>query len=78
MIWQDAVLTAASVSFSVALLPMVWRRQPPPLSSCLITALGLTAIVACYATLGSLDFATASTATTAALWWILAAMAFLL
>jgi hypothetical protein len=75
VIWQDAALTATSVAFTVGVVPMVWKRLPPPVFTCLVTAAGLTTLVVCYATLGSLGLTAAAESLGAGLWWVLAAMA---
>jgi len=72
MTWQSFVLGGVSIVFAVALVPAVAKKQGPPLISCIMTGLGMTAIIICYITLGGLGFAGASTSVTAALWWILA------
>jgi len=72
MTWQNFVLGAVSIVFSIALIPAVIKRQGPPLISCVMTAVGTTTVIICYITLGGLWFASASTAVIAILWWILA------
>lgn len=72
--WQDTVLSIISITFTIALVPALYKREPPPLFSCVLTALGLTGIVICYATLGSLGWSAICTASTALCWWALAYM----
>jgi len=72
MTWQSFVLGAVAICFSLALVPAVMKRQGPPLSSCIVTALGMMAIIVCYITLGHLWFASATLALNASIWWALA------
>lgn len=69
--WQDTVLTIGSLVFIAALLPMVFGRRKPALSSALLTGSVLLVFSAAYASL-SLTFAAVTTAVTAALWMTLA------
>lgn len=52
MIWQDAVIMAGSFGLTVALVPAVLRRQPPPMSTCLVFGGILCVFAVCFATLG--------------------------
>ena len=51
MIWQDVVIMVACFGFAIALIPSIVGRQKPERSSCLLTAVLLTAIAVAFATL---------------------------
>lgn len=63
-----------SVCFSLALLPAVMRRQPPPVFTCALTALWLWVFTGCYVALGY-AFSCVAGGITAALWTVLAVQA---
>jgi hypothetical protein len=71
MEWQDLVLGAGSVVFSIALIPSLLGREKPALGTSVLTGSALTAFIAVYASL-SLWFSTVTTAVTALCWWTLA------
>lgn len=71
MIWQDAVLTAGSLVFLAALLPMLRSAEKPPLTTSGTTGIVLLVFAYTYATLGAL-FGAATTASAAAVWLALA------
>lgn len=71
--WQDAVFTLGGFLLAASLLPAVWRRQPPPLATSLLTGIILTAYVPAFVTLGLMPSAV-SVGTAAALWGTLAVM----
>lgn len=66
-----------SVCFSLALLPAVLRRQPPPFFTCALTAFWLWIFTVCYISLGYV-FSFIAGGVTAALWTVLAAQAIVL
>jgi hypothetical protein len=72
--WQDFVISGVGVVFIIALLPAVLKRQPPPVSTGLITGSGLATLAFVFATL-SLWFSVVVQGLTAALWYLLAFMA---
>lgn len=71
MIWQDAVLTAGSLVFIAALIPMVRAAAKPPLSTSIPTGLVLLAFVPAEWTLGAV-YAACTSAISGALWLTLA------
>lgn len=71
MHWQDIVLSAGQIIFTVSLLPTVLGRDKPAFSTSLITGIVLTIFIFTQITL-SLYFTAAGTTTTAALWLIIA------
>jgi hypothetical protein len=78
--WQDYVLTAASISFSYALIPQVWYGYKNKIKTItnqtgIITTAGLTAMAATLYTL-DLDLSTITTATAAGLWGTLTLQSF--
>lgn len=50
--WQDVVIMVSCFGFAVALIPSIAGKSKPARSSCLLTAVLLTAIAVCFATLG--------------------------
>jgi hypothetical protein len=68
--WQDWVLSAGSIVFSIALLPMVFGSRKPALSSSFMTGVVLWVFAATYLSL-HLTFTTATTAVSALLWTVL-------
>lgn len=71
MLWQDYVLTAGSIVFSVALIPAIKAKGKPPLSTSVPTFFFLYLFSFVYATL-SLWISTTTTAITGTMWLILA------
>jgi hypothetical protein len=70
VIWQDVVIGIGSVSFSLALLPAIWRRQPPPVITCALTTFWLWVYAVVFITL-SLWFSAITGSVTALCWTIL-------
>ncbi len=75
MIWQDIVITAASVLFSLSLIPQVYsgfkeRTGPIKFQTSIPTCIGLYAITIAMWTL-SLTFSAIVTFITGALWFLL-------
>jgi ethanolamine transporter EutH len=71
MHWQDPVLTAAQISFTIALFPSIMSRDKPALATSLLNGT-VAAVISCiYATL-SLWFAAVSAAVNSAFWLLLA------
>lgn len=71
MSWQDGVFTIVNIIFIIALIPTVRAKKlKPPITTCLITGSGLTAIAATYTTL-SLWFGAGSAMLSAILWFII-------
>ena len=69
MIWQDAVLSAGGLVFSIAMIPTIVGKDKPALITSVSTAIVLTAFVFTYATL-ELWFAMSTTGLTALTWYI--------
>lgn len=72
MIWQDVILTAGTLVFIVALVPMVLASDKPPLSTSIPTGLTLLAFAPAQWTLGA-TYAACTGAVTGLLWLTLAA-----
>ena len=70
MIWQDIVITVASISFSVGLIPAVLKRDKPPVVTSLITFLGMLGITICYISF-NLVLSTITGSITTILWLVL-------
>lgn len=70
MNWQDFVITAGSIVFGVALIPMIRGKDKPPLLTSVPTATFLTAFVGVYGSLG-LWLSTVVGAFSALAWWVL-------
>lgn len=70
MIWQDFAFTAGSLIFVVALLPAVFGKDKPPMSTSSITGSVLGVFAVTYLTL-DLYLSAGITAITAAMWWTL-------
>lgn len=71
MHWQDWALTAASLTFILALIPtVVAREHKPALSTSVLNATVSFSIAVVYLTL-SLWFAAATTAVNAVLWMVI-------
>lgn len=51
MIWQDVVIMVCCFGFAIALIPSIRGRDKPAKSSCIMTAILLSAIGVCFATL---------------------------
>lgn len=73
--WQDLVFGAGSLVFVVALLPSVFSKHKPALSTSVLTALVLYTFAVTYFTLG-FYISAAITLTTALVWTILAVQRF--
>jgi hypothetical protein len=71
MLWQDYVLTAGSLVFSIALVPAVLAKDKPPLSTSVPTFFFLYLFAFVYSTL-SLWISMCTTILTGTLWLILA------
>ncbi len=71
MQWQDTVLTIGQVVFSFALIPTIFNKQKPALSSSLISGVFLMVYAIVFATL-SLWFTVIPTILTGTCWFILA------
>lgn len=71
MHWQDIVLSVGQYIFVIALLPSVFGKDKPALSSSLLTGTVLGVFTAVYATLGLWSSTIASTLVTAT-WFLLA------
>lgn len=53
MIWQDWVIMIVQWGFILALVPTIRERHAkPPLTTCVMTVVGLVAMAICFATLG--------------------------
>jgi hypothetical protein len=66
----NIIFGIGSICFSLALLPAILKRQPPPSFTCALTAFWLWAFVICYIDL-HYTFSTIAGAVTAALWTVL-------
>ena len=75
MSWQDIVLSVAQVIFAGALLPSVFGKDKPALTTSLVTGLLLIVIVFTFYTL-ELWFSAGSTAFLSAVWFVLALQKF--
>lgn len=71
MQWQDIVISVGGVILSLALLPSVFGKDKPPLSTSLLTGVILLTFAVTYYTL-SLTFAFVSVGSNGVLWMILA------
>ena len=71
MHWQDIVLSVGQYIFVIALLPSVFGKDKPALSSSLLTGTVLGVFTVVYATLGLWNSTIASTLVTAT-WFLLA------
>ena len=71
MHWQDIVLSVGQYIFVIALLPSVFGKDKPALSSSLLTGTVLGVFTVVYATLGLWSSTIASTLVTAT-WFLLA------
>lgn len=71
MMWQDVVISICSWAGTIALLPSIFGKDKPALSSCVFTAVIVTTFGICYFTLG-LFSAAASAWFLAAAWSVLA------
>ena len=67
MIWQDAVIAAANITFTIALVPMIVGRDSFRISGSLVIACGLWAKVVAMISLG-LTYG-GITVGVAAMWW---------
>lgn len=71
--WQDIVFTVGGFALAASLVPAVWRRQPPPLATSLLTGTVLAAYVPTFASL-FLWASAAAVGVSALLWGTLAYM----
>jgi hypothetical protein len=71
MQWQDIVISICSWAGTIALLPSIFGRDKPALSSCIFTTIIVTTFGVCYFTLG-LFSAAASAWVLAGAWLVLA------
>lgn len=71
MYWQDIILTIGQYILVIALLPSVFGKDKPALSSSLLTGTIVVIFTGVYATLGLVSSAVASSAI-ALTWFILA------
>ncbi len=71
MVWQDIVMAVGQFIFFVALIPTIKAKEKPALSTCVVTAVILTAYIP---TLWTLRLYTGMTSTVliAGGWWTLA------
>lgn len=72
MSWQDLVLGAGQLLFSLALVPALRSPAKPPRSTCVLTGSVLLAFAATFATLG-FWWSTAASLICGVLWLALAA-----
>ena len=70
MIWQDVVIMVGCFGLAVALLPSIFSKAKPARSTCLLSAVILTAFTVSFGTLG-LWLSTAAEAVAALCWYIL-------
>ena len=75
MTWQDIVLSVAQVIFAGALLPSVFGKDKPALTTSLVTGSLLIVLVFTFYTL-ELWFSAGSTAFLSAVWFVLALQKF--
>ncbi|KKN86911.1 hypothetical protein LCGC14_0264740 [marine sediment metagenome] len=75
MIWQDLVFMIGSFSLGAAMIPAIWKRQPPPLITCVMTAFWLVMFAGAFASL-NLWLSTLGVGITAVMWIILSGIAF--
>lgn len=71
MHWQDFVLIIGQIAFTVSLLPSIFSKDKPALTTSLISGVVLAVFSFVYISL-SLYLAALGTAATGALWFILA------
>lgn len=69
--WQDYVFLIGGIIADIALVPMIFHKNKPPLTTSIPTAVIIIAYCFSYATL-NLYFATFIAATTGVIWTILA------
>jgi hypothetical protein len=70
MSWQDVVMAVGQFVFFVALIPTIKAKEKPALSTCVVTAVILTAYIPTLWTLG-LYISMSSTVLIAGGWWTL-------
>lgn len=68
MAWQDFVIALGQLMLGVALLPAVFGKQKPPISTCLLTGFWLSVFAVCFASL-SLIGSAVNVTIAAALWF---------
>lgn len=71
MKWQDFVLIIGQIAFTISLLPSIFSKDKPALTTSLISGVVLAVFSIVYITL-SLYLAAVGTAATGSLWFILA------
>lgn len=71
MIWQDILIGSAQAMLALGLLPALFHHHKPPLSTAIVTALGMAAFVIAFGTL-AMWWSTAMSAVQLVLWSILA------
>jgi hypothetical protein len=69
--WQDYVFLVGGIIADIALVPMIFHKNKPPLMTSIPTFVIIIAYCFCYATL-NLRFATIIAAITGLIWGILA------
>lgn len=72
MTWQDLVLSAGTICFSIGLLPSIFSEHKPAWLTSLINGIALVGFVIAYISL-ELTFSAVTTSVTAALWFVLMA-----
>ena len=70
MIWQDVAMMAAGFAFAPALFVSIIKKKSYPLGTTIPTAIALTVLTVCVATLG-LKLAAIADGLTAIFWYIL-------
>lgn len=70
MTWQDVALVVSFFALGVALIPSVIEQAKPARATCLLTAVAITVITVCFATL-KLWLSTLAEGIAAALWFVL-------
>jgi uncharacterized integral membrane protein len=71
ILWQDIVMTIGSIGFVVSLLPSVFSKDKPALTTSIMTAIILCSLIICYVSLG-LYLSSVLNLITAILWIVLA------
>lgn len=74
MIWQDWMFMIGNFSLGAAMIPAIWKRQPPPFITCIMTALWLSVFAVSFASL-NLWLSTLGVGITAVMWVILSTIA---
>lgn len=71
MIWQDILIGSAQAMLAIGLVPAIIHHHKPPLTTSLVTALGMAAFAVAFSTLG-LWWSTAMSLVQFVLWITLA------